>query len=171
MVALTERARVERTQTHPWYRSYGLQVVLAVGLFGAALLVAALYHLPVRDPDDSIVGPVYVRLPLIAIGCFLVDVVVRSLRRGGLLGLRSTIPAVVRERWPAPHVRLVLIGLGSWYLAYVGFRNLKSYVPFVRPHMVDGTLMRIDENLAFGHVPATVLHNLLGTGVAAHLMS
>jgi hypothetical protein len=154
-----------------WHRSYGLQVVLAVGLFGAAVLVAAIYHLPVRDPDDSIVGPAYVRLPLIAVGCFLVDVLARSVRRGGLGALRSTVPAVVRERWPAPHVRLVLIGLTSWYLAYVGFRNLKSYVPFVRPHMVDDTLLRIDRGLAMGHNPATLLHELLGTGVAAHLMS
>jgi len=171
MVARTESAVEAVAAQQRWFRSYGLQVVLAVGLFGAAVLVATIYHLPVRDPDDSIVGPVYVRLPLIAVGCFLVDVFVRSVRRGGLLGLRSTIPAVVRERWPGPRVRLVLIGLASWYLAYVGFRNLKSYVPFVRPHMVDDTLLHIDRVLALGHDPATVLHDLLGTGVAAHLMS
>jgi hypothetical protein len=135
------------------------------------VLVAAIYHLPVRDPDDSIVGPVYVRLPLIAVGCFLVDVVVRCLWRSGPRGLRSAMPAVVGERWPAPRIRLVLIGMGSWYLAYVGFRNLKSYVPFVRPHLMDDTLLRIDRELALGHNPATLLHEVLGTGVAAHLMS
>jgi len=169
--ARTERVLEAGAEDPRWYRSYGLQVVLAVGLFGAAVLVAALYHLPVRDPDDSLVGPVYVRLPLIAVGCFLADVLVRSVRRAGLRELRATIPAVVRERWPAPHIRLVLIGLGSWYLAYVGFRNLKSYVPFVRPHMVDETLLRIDRVLALGHTPATLLHDLLGSGVAAHIMS
>jgi membrane-associated phospholipid phosphatase len=164
-------ALVEDVDVGRWYRSYGLQVFLAVGLFGAALLVAAIYHLPVRDPDDSVVGPVYVRLPLVVVTCFLIDVLVRCLRRGGLLGLRSTVLVVLRERWPAARVRLVLIGMGSWYLAYVGFRNLKSYVPFVRPHMMDDTLVRIDRQLAFGHDPATLLHDLLGTGVAAHLMS
>ena len=61
--------------------------------------------------------------------------------------------------------------MGSWYLAYVGFRNLKSYVPFVRPHMMDADLAQLDRKLAFGHDPATLLHHLLGTGVAAHLMS
>ena len=154
-----------------WYRAYGLQVVLAIGLFGAAVLVARTQHLPVRDPDDSIVGPSYLRLPLIAGSCFIIDVVARCLHGGGLVGWRSRIPAVVRERWHVPRVRLVLIGMVSWYLAYVGFRNLKSYVPFVRPHMMDEDLLRLDRKLAFGHDPATVLHDLLGTGVAAHLMS
>lgn len=154
-----------------WFHAYGLQVVLAIGLFGAAVLVARIQHLPVRDPDDSIVGPSYIRLPLIAGACFLIDVVARCLHGGGLAGWRSRIPAVVRERWHVPGVRLVLIGMGSWYLAYVGFRNLKSYVPFVRPHMMDDDLQRLDRKLAFGHDPATLLHDLLGTGVAAHLMS
>ena len=155
----------------PWYRAYGLQVVLALGLFGAALLIARIQHLPVRDPDDSIVGPSYIRLPLLAVACFLVDVVARALHGGGLAGWRSRVPVIVRERWSAPRVRLVLIGMGSWYLAYVGFRNLKSYVPFVRPHMLDDELLRLDRSLALGHDPATVLHDLMGTGFAAHLMS
>ncbi|MCY7401243.1 MAG: phosphatase PAP2 family protein [Nocardioides sp.] len=160
------------TEVRRWYHAYGLQVVLAIGLFGAAVLIARIQHLPVRDPDDSIVGPSYVRLPLLAVTCFLVDVAVRSLRGGGgLVGWRARVPAVVRERWNAPRVRLVLIGMGSWYLAYVGFRNLKSYVPFVRPHMLDDELLRLDRDLALGHDPASLLHDLLGTGVAAHVMS
>lgn len=160
-----------RPAAHRRYHGYALQVALAIGLFGAAVLVAAVEGLPVRDPDDSIVGPSYIRLPLIAVTCFLVDVVVRCLRRGGLAGWRARIPEVVRERWPARRVRLVLIGLGSWYLAYVGFRNLKSYVPFVRPDMMDDELGRLDRTLALGRDPANVLHDLLGTGVVAHLMS
>ncbi len=154
-----------------WYRSYGLLLSLAVGMVAAALVVATAYHLPVRDPDDSLVGPVYVRLPAIAVGCFLLDVVVRSLRRGGPRGLRATVPRVVAERWSGPRIRLVLVGLVSWYLTYVAFRNLKSYVPFVRPDMADETLLRLDRVLALGHDPAALLHDLLGTGVAAHLMS
>jgi undecaprenyl-diphosphatase len=158
------------TEVRGWFRAYGLQVVLAIGLYGAAVVVAGIYHLPVRDPDDSIVGPFYIRLPLIAVACFLIDVGARCLH-GGLVGWRSRIPAVVRERWHVRRVRLVLIGMGSWYLAYVGFRNLKSYVPFVRPHLMDDDLLRLDRKLAFGHDPATLLHDLLGTGVTAHLMS
>lgn len=157
----------------PWYRAYGLQVVLALGLMGAAVVVAGVEHLPLRDPDDSIVGPSYIRLPVLALACFLVDVAVRALRGGGggVAGWRGRVPEVVRERWSAPRVRLVLIGMGSWYLAYVGFRNLKSYVPFVRPHMLDEQLLRLDRELALGHDPATLLHDLMGTGFAAHVMS
>ena len=163
--------RSEGPEVRTWFRAYGLQVALAAGLIGAAMLVALIEHLPLRDPDDSIVGPFYIWLPMIAVICFLIDVVARSLHGGGLSGWRSRIPAVVRERWHVPRVRLVLIGMGSWYLAYVGFRNLKSYVPFVRPHMMDADLAQLDRKLAFGHDPATLLHHLLGTGVAAHLMS
>lgn len=154
-----------------WFHAYGLQAILAIGLFAAAVVVARVQNLPVRDPDDSIVGPSYLRLPLLALSCFLLDVAVRSVRRGGRSGWRSRVREVVRERWHAPRVRLVLIGLGSWYLAYVGFRNLKSYVPFVRPEMLDDDLLRLDRELALGHDPATLLHDLLGTGVAAHVMS
>ena len=160
------------TQVRAWHRAYGMQVVLAIALFGTAVLVAKIQHLPVRDPDDSIVGPSYVRLPLIAVIALLVDVLARSLRGGGgLAGWHSRARRVVRERWTAPRVRLVLIGMGSWYLAYVGFRNLKSYVPFVRPDMLDDELLRLDRGLALGHDPATLLHDLLGTGFAAHVMS
>ncbi len=171
MLTGAERRSEPGAELHRWYRSYGLLLGLAVGLFGTAVLVAASYNLPLRDPDDTLVGPVYFRLPAIAVGCFLIDVLVRSIRRGGLLTLRTTIPVILRERWPAPRIRLVLVGLVSWYLTYVAFRNLKSYVPFVQPHLMDDTLLRIDRVLAFGHDPATVLHDLLGTGVAAHLMS
>lgn len=160
-----------RPDVRPWFHAYGLQVVLATGLMAAAFLVAWVEDLPVRDPDDSIVGPSYLRIPVLALACFLVDVAVRSVRRGGLSGWRAQVREVVRERWHAPRVRLVLIGLVSWYLAYVGFRNLKSYVPFVRPEMLDDDLLRLDRKLALGHDPATVLHDLLGTGWAAHVMS
>lgn len=136
-----------------------------------ALLVAAVHDLPVRDPDDSVVGPFYIRLPIIVVVCFLIDVLARCARRGWIRNLRTTFPVVVRERWPVDHVRLVLIGLGSWYLTYVAFRNLKSYVPFVRDDLMDDTLVRLDRRLALGDDPATVLHNLLGTGAAAHFMS
>ncbi|HVQ19071.1 MAG TPA: phosphatase PAP2 family protein [Actinomycetes bacterium] len=170
-VALHSTTPSADTEVRRWFRAYGLQVVLALGLFGTAVLVARIQHLPVRDPDDSIVGPSYIRLPLIAVTCFLVDVVARCLHGGGLVGWRSRIPAVLRDRWHVRRVRLALIGMGSWYLAYVGFRNLKSYVPFVRPHMMDDDLLRLDRKLAFGHDPATLLHDLLGTGLAAHLMS
>ena len=143
--------RSEGSEFSRWFRGYGLQIALAAGLFGAAMLVALIEHLPLRDPDDSIVGPVYHLAPHDRRPLFPDRRGRRSLHGGGLAGWRSRIPAVVRERWHVPRVRLVLIGMGSWYLAYVGFRNLKSYVPFVRPHMMDAALAQLDRKLAFGH--------------------
>jgi membrane-associated phospholipid phosphatase len=64
-----------------------------------------------------------------------------------------------------------LLGLGSWYVTYVAFRNLKSFVPVVNRGLDDNTLARIDRWMFFGHDPAVLLHDLLGTGVAAHVLS
>ena len=83
----------------------------------------------------------------------------------------QTTVDVVKERWPLDHVRFALLGLGSWYLSYVAFRNLKSFVPFVNHGLDDDQFASVDRWLFFGHDPAVVLHHLLGTGIAAHLLS
>lgn len=146
-------------------------VVLAV----VAVVVAAVYGLPLRDPD-GIAGPTYVRLPAILALVFLADVLPRIVvrlvrRREGLHGFSSLCGAVVRARWSLDHTRFVVLGLGSWYLTYVSFRNLKSFVPFVNPGTEDGRFAAVDRWIFHGHDPAALLHQLLGTGVAAHVMS
>lgn len=146
-------------------------VVLAV----IAVVVAAVYGLPLRDPD-GIVGPTYVRLPAIFALVFLADVLPRIVvrlvrRREGLHGLARLSAAVVRARWSLDHTRFVVLGLGSWYLTYVSFRNLKSFVPFVNPGVDDTQFTAVDRWVFFGHDPAALLHQLLGTGIAAHAMS
>lgn len=146
-------------------------VVLAV----IAVVVATVYGLPLRDPD-GIVGPTYVRLPAILALVFLADVLPRIVarlvrRREGLHGLASLCGAVVRARWSLDHTRFVVLGLGSWYLTYVSFRNLKSFVPFVNPGTADSQFEAADRWIFLGHDPAVLLHQLLGTGFAAHVMS
>jgi membrane-associated phospholipid phosphatase len=136
------------------------------------ILVAVVYGLPLRDPD-GVFGPTYVRFPILLTIVFLADVlprvVVRTRTQVGLMG-QTTID-VVKERWPLDHVRFALLGLGSWYLSYVAFRNLKSFVPFVNHGLDDDQFAAVDRWLFFGHDPAVVLHHLLGTGIAAHLLS
>jgi PAP2 superfamily len=150
---------------------FGFAIILSIGLGATAAMVAAAYDLPFRDPESA-AGPTYVRLPAILLLAFLTDVIPRALSRSRrLTEFGSTFSAVTRERWPLEHVRFVLLGLGSWYLTYVAFRNLKSYVPFVRSDSMDGLLERIDHSLMFGHDPAVVLHHVLGVGIAAHVMS
>jgi len=68
-------------------------------------------------------------------------------------------------------VRYALVGLAAWYVIYASFRNLKSFVPFVNGHLWDGVLADLDRLIFLGHDPAQVLHSLLGTGLAAHVLS
>lgn len=154
--------------------SFRFAVVLSLLLAAAAAIVSVVYDLPLRDPD-GVAGPTYVRLPLILLIAFLTDVLprlgwrLRSVRSVRLA--RGVLVDLVRERWPWAHVRFALVGLGAWYLTYVAFRNLKSFVPFVNGRLFDHTLAVVDRTLWAGHDPAAVLHDLLGTGWAAHAMS
>ncbi len=153
------------------WRAYGFAIALAVALSAAAVAVAAGYDLPLRDPDDA-AGPTYLRLTLVIGAAFLTDVVPRCLRRAGTVRqVPAQFSAVVRERWPRRQVTLLAVGLGSWYLTYVAFRNLKSFVPFVNDRLYDVELARWDEALTFGNNPAVELHDLLGTDIAAHVLS
>jgi hypothetical protein len=130
----------------------------------AAALVAWEHHLPVRDPDGANL-PTWFRLPVIVGGAVLLDVLVRwglVLRRTGWTGW-SGLRAVAVERWDRDQIRFAVSGLVTWYVAYVAFRNLKSYVPFVTDRLADARLADLDRVLWLGHDPARVLHEVLGT--------
>jgi hypothetical protein len=157
-----------------WRDSFGFAIGIAVAMAAATVVVAVAYGLPIRDPDDA-AGPTYVRLPVILLLAFLTDVVPRAVHRaragGSLRGFGGQFRSVTRERWPAAHIRFALLGLGSWYVTYAAFRNLKSFVPVVNAGLHDNTLARIDRWMFFGHDPAVLLHDLLGTGLAAQVLS
>jgi len=145
----------------------------AAALLAAATVVVALaYDLPIRDPDGVVV-PTYVRLPIILLVAFLIDVVPRAVARQwrapGAIPRASL--EITRERWGRAHLVFALSGLGVWYLAYAAFRNLKSYVPFVNDKIWDKSLAGYDRTLWLGHDPATVLHDVFGTGWAAEFFS
>jgi hypothetical protein len=142
---------------------------------GVTLLMAWVYDLPVRDPDNTehYLVPTYVRLPLILLAAVAVDIVPRAVRRArrSARGVRAEVRAVVAERWSRREVRFVLVGLVTWYVAYVSYRNVKSYVPFVNTHLWDGWLQDTDRLFFLGHDPAVLLHDLLGRDWAAHALS
>ena len=149
-------------------RPYALAVSLALGSAITAVLVAAAYDLPLRDPD-GIAGPAYVRLPGIAVLFLLADVVPRVVRRSGPWRVRlrrAPLPEHLPQR-----LSLVAVGLISFYVTYVSYRNLKGALPFVRPRLYDGRLLDVDRAIGFGHDPANLLHDLLGTGLSAHVLS
>ena len=147
----------------PLARPYAFVVGLALCTAVVALVVTSAYDLPLRDPD-GIAGPAVVRLPAVVLLMLAADVVPRAVRRRDLLG-------VVRERLAPSRLLLVAVGLGSFYVIYVSYRNLKGALPFARPEVQDRELLELDRDLALGHDPADLLHELLGTGLAAHVLS
>jgi hypothetical protein len=146
--------------------------IAAAILAAATIVIAVGYHLPIRDPDGVAV-PTYVRLPVILLLAFLIDVVPRAVGRywRSPRALGRGCVEVARERWGRAHLVFAMSGLGVWYLSYAAFRNLKSYVPFVNDRLWDNTLARYDSTLWLGHDPATVLQNVFGTGWAAVFFS
>jgi len=145
--------------------------VIAAAMTAAMVAVALLQGLPMMDPDG--VASTYVVLPLILLGAVLVDIVPRAGWRARQTPrlIPATIVAVARERWHRKHIVYALSGLGTWYVTYATFRNLKSYVPFVNDRLWDRELGDLDQLLWLGHDPATVLHHVLGTGWSAHFLS
>jgi PAP2 superfamily len=152
-------------------RPYAAAVVVAGLSATAAVGGAALLGLPLRDPD-GVAGPAWLRLPVIALLFVAADVVPRVLvGRRDAGGLRPSYRRVVRERWSPEKLALVALGLVSFYVTYVSYRNLKGFLPFARATLVDGWLLRLDRAMTFGAEPSTVLHTLLGTGVSAYVLS
>ncbi|MGY1801764.1 phosphatase PAP2 family protein [Blastococcus sp. SYSU D00922] len=151
--------------------AYGLAVGVALVTLAVAVVCAVHLGLPLRDPDGFL-GPTYVRLPLIVAGMLAVDVVPRALWRGrSLRALPAEVVSVARERWPWRRLVPVLIGLAAFYVTYVSYRNLKHFLPLLRPDLVDDELGELDRALTGGTAPAEYLHDLLGVGASAHVLS
>lgn len=142
---------------------------------GVTVLMAWAYDLPVRDPDNTehYLVPTYVRLPLIVLLAVALDILPRAVWRARRTPRTAVaeVRRVVSERWSRREVRFVVVGLVTWYVAYVSYRNVKSYVPFVNPYLWDGKLEDSDRLVFLGHDPAVLLHELLGRDWAAHVLS
>jgi membrane-associated phospholipid phosphatase len=153
-------------------RAYGFAVGLALSVGLLAWVGSYRLDLPLRDPD-GLAGPAYVRLPLIVIIFFLSDVVPRCLiKNRGFKNFVPSFKAYTKERWTRSRIALVGVGLSSFYVVYVSYRNIKGFLPFVRTDtLYDSTLHKLDIALMFGHDPAVVLHHVLGTGISAHVLS
>ncbi|HEY0507206.1 MAG TPA: phosphatase PAP2 family protein [Blastococcus sp.] len=151
--------------------AYGLAVAVAL-VTGAVAIACALYlGLPLRDPDGFL-GPTYIRLPLIVALGLAADVLPRAvLRVRSVRGAAGQVLLVARERWPWRRLGQVLLGLAAFYATYVSYRSLKHFLPLLRTDLVDEELLQLDRDMTGGVAPAEVLHDLLGTGVAAHVLS
>ena len=154
-----------------WRRLFGVPLLVTV-TFGLLMgVVALIYGLPLRDPEGFL-GPSWVRLPLIVLLMMAADIVPRVVsRRPGLKKLASTTLEVARMRWTLPRLGVIAAGLGTFYLAYVAYRNLKSFLPFVQSRLTDTMLLATDRWFGAGAYPADVLQDLLGTGISADILS
>ncbi len=137
-----------------------------------AVVASQALGLPIRDPEGFL-GPSWIRLPLLCLGAFLADVVPRSAWRARRAPRQFLNEArrVIDEHWTRDRIALVVIGLASFYVTYVGYRNLKNYLPFIREGTQDPWLKAVDEAVLFGNDPAILLHTILGEGVSAHVLS
>ncbi len=126
----------------------------------------------VRDPDGSL-GPGWLRLPLMVAGAFVLDVVPRSLWRSRrrMRSFGSHAKSIIDEHWTRERIMLVVIGLGSFYVTYVSYRNLKNFLPVMGGPLRDNVLHALDKTIMFGHEPAIVLHQLLGENLSAHVLA
>jgi hypothetical protein len=154
-------------------RAYVLMVGTALLMGGLAVLASQILDKRLADPEGSFLGPSYIRLPLLLLGALLLDMLPRTLWYSRLNP--KAMPGIVRDRlrthWNRERFTLVALGIICFYVVYVSYRNLKSFLPFIHKNMYDRELHLIDRALFFGHEPATVLHTVLGTDLTAHVLS
>ena len=154
-------------------RAYALLVGNAILMGVLAILVAVVYDKRLIDPEGSFLGPSWLRLPLLLLGALTLDFLPRALWYSKLNP--RLMPTIVKERWRThwnrERLTLVALGIICFYVVYVSYRNLKSFLPFVRDVMYDRELHMLDRALLFGNDPAVVLHSILGEGFLAWPLS
>ncbi len=156
------------------YRRAQLLLVGIALLMGALAVTAALWLDKRLVDPEGFLGPSWLRLPLILLGALLADLLPRTLwvsrfRPGQW---HQIVRDRVREHWTRDRLTLVVLGLVCFYTTYVSYRNLKSFLPFVLGDTkYDRTLHLVDRLLMFGHEPGVVLHQVLGTGFMAWVLS
>jgi membrane-associated phospholipid phosphatase len=83
----------------------------------------------------------------------------------------AEIAEVWRTRWTPRRLMVGLVTILSFYVTYIAYRNLKSYLPVLREANFDAALLDLDRALLGGNDPAALLHSILGKGVASHVLS
>jgi hypothetical protein len=154
-------------------RAYVVLVGNAVLMGAASIVVAIVYDKRLVDPEGAFLGPSWLRLPLLLLLALALDLVPRTLWFSRMNP--SLMVPIARQRlrthWTRERLTLVTLGIICFYVVYVSYRNLKSFLPFIVTTKYDRELHLLDRALFFGHEPATVFHVVLGTNLAAHGLS
>jgi hypothetical protein len=154
-------------------RAYALLIGIALTMALLAVVAAVAVDKRLADPDGFL-GPSWLRLPMLVGGAFLADLLPRTLWQSRMHP--RLMPAIfrlrVRTHWTRERMTLVVLGVVCFYLTYVSYRNLKSFLPFVlNDTTYDRELHLLDRALLFGHDPGVLMHDVLGTGFMAYFLS
>lgn len=149
-------------------------VAVTLSFLAIALGVSLHIGIPIRDPEGALLGRRMVG-PVLLMGLFAyLDSLRRAwlLQRGGTHGrlLVLSLHTFV-DRWWWKRLVLATVGFMSFAFTYLAYRNLKSFLSLVDYRTYDQQLLALDRWIAFGRDPANVLHDLLGTGASAHVLS
>ncbi|EFQ83517.1 hypothetical protein HMPREF0063_11179 [Aeromicrobium marinum DSM 15272] len=151
-----------------WPYTFIVGVSVAIGI---TVLVASNHvGLSLKDPEGFL-GPAYVRLPLIAVLMFSAGIVPQAIHRYGIKRIPHGVREIIRTEWTWYRFSHIAVGLLAFYACYVSYRNLKSYLPLLREDLYDNALQRMDYWMFFGNYPATIMHDVLGTGVSAQVLA
>ncbi len=137
-----------------------------------ALVATRAAGVPLRDPDHVVGKRLLLVICLVGV-LIVLDVIVRAARRSEkLLPSRDDVRSVRCERWTRHRATIVGSALVSFYVTYLAYRNLKSLLPVLRPgDLFDTQLAELDRALFGGNDPADLMHELIGTGAATHVLS
>lgn len=155
-------------------RNFGGIAVIGILSLAAMLIVASIEGLPIRDPDARYVGSPLALISLIILVFAVLDVIPRTIARARKSSASLLVSArdVISERWWGRRGVIVVVCVLGFYATYLSYRNLKSFLPFVTDgNLHDSGLLDIDKVLFFGTPPSTLLHDILGTGIAADALS
>ena len=151
--------------------AYLVAPLIAVVTLAVTLAWGGHYGLGLRDPD-GIIGSRLLIVLAVVVGFWAFDVIPRAIRdaRATSRPVWQRLRATARERWSARRVLFVLGSIVAFYVTYLCYRNVKSYLPLARPELFDAQLLALERSV-FGRDPAVILHELLGTGLSAHVLS
>jgi hypothetical protein len=155
----------------PPRRAYYVAPGIAAVMLVVTLAWGSAYDMGLRDPD-GIIGWRFSFVLMLVGGFWALDVIPRGLLAARANGAPKweTLVALARDRWPWQRIAFVIGSIVAFYVTYLCYRNVKSYLPLARPELVDADLANFERGL-FGTDPSTLLHDLLGTGVSAQLLS